>query len=97
MKQTKGLKRSFCQMFSDSSDDAESDHEPPVVPAPVDGTREFEEAMLGKSESAHLRALKAMPMEPSTMRTPDCAQPGFYGFPIVPTPERNDKKAPKFQ
>jgi len=96
LKKTKGLKRRSHAMFG--SDDDESDHEHPVVPDYVDGTHEFEKAMLGTSSAAQMRALKSETMEePVTMKTPDCPQPGFFGFPIVPTPERMDKHVPEFQ
>ena len=95
LNKTKGLKRRNHAMFG--SEDDESGHEHPVVCDYVDGTHEFEEAIVGNSSAAQMRALKSTPMEdPLTMKTPDCPQPGFFGFPIVPTPERMDKHVPEF-
>ena len=50
----------------------------------------FEEAMHEGSTSAHKAALAA-PSSQSTMTTPACKQPQFWGFPMVGTPPKHSK------
>ena len=57
-----------------------------------DGTEEFKEAMVKSSWAEHTRAMKSM--DASTMHTPECPQPGFFGFPVVPTPPKLCKPVP---
>ena len=87
---------------SDTNSSQESEQEPCSEPGDLsdslggDMTKEFEDAMLASSSAAHMRALKSMPLNgSSTMHTPDCPQPGFYGFAVVPTPERVNKPVTK--
>lgn len=61
-------------------------------------TEQFEALMAAHSSIEHTRALKSQSMEASTMHTPDCSRPGFFGFPLVPTPPQSSvsKDAPQF-
>lgn len=55
----------------------------------------FDQAMVESSSAAHMRSLKATPADATTLHTPDCPQPDFFGFPLVPTPLRLGKPVPK--
>lgn len=54
---------------------------------PID---EFDEAMISNSSAEHRRAMKAE--SATTMRTPYCDQPSFFGFPLVPTPPNPNRE-----
>ena len=73
-----------CDDTQSLGSDWESDSEP---------NKAFEDALLETSSAAHMRSMKAAPADPMTMRTPHCPAPGFYGFPLVPTPTRVAKDA----
>ena len=58
-----------------------------------DPINDFEEAIVSKSSAEHMRAMKAEPA--TTMHTPHCDQPSFFGFPLVPTPPKIEKDVPR--
>ena len=74
-------------------DDTDSDGS--VWESSFEPNERFDQAMLEKSTAAHIRSLKATPADATTLHTPDCPQPDFFGFPLVPTPPRLAKSAPK--
>ncbi len=61
-------------------------------------TEKFQDAIMTKSQAEHMRAMKATDaVDPTTMRSPACERPGFFGFALVPTPPKADKSdVPRF-
>lgn len=61
-------------------------------------TEKFQDAITTKSQADHIRAMKATDaVDPTTMRSPECERPDFFGFALVPTPPKTDKSnVPRF-
>ena len=63
---------------SDTSSGGKSDVSlPPVVDEAT-----FLDAMGSESKAAHKKSLMSEPSSSSTLQTPKCAKPNFWGFPI---------------
>lgn len=86
--------------FSDSCSDSENGftaadkalpHEEPIESESeigsddMDAKMAFQEAMIITSSRKHHNALES---SSSTMKTPACPMPDFFGFPLVPTPPK---------
>lgn len=61
-------------------------------------TEKFQDAITTKSQADHTRAMKASDaVDPTTMRSPECERPDFFGFALAPTPPRTDNSnVPRF-
>ena len=69
---------------SDTSSGGKSDVSlPPVVDEAT-----FLDAMGSESKAAHKKSLMSEPSSSSTLQTPKCAKPNFWGFPLVETPPK---------
>ena len=76
------------EVGSDDSDGSEVSYKELVSES--DLNKALGEAFGDASEAAHERAINSGPSSSSTMNTPKCERPDFWGFPLVETPPKVD-------